>query len=96
MIRINDHDNILLMKKLSNDGRTNLSKWFTKIIDEFCEDKAIKEKTSFNEIKSRFHDDFHEICFCIVPTLLFKFLINEGVAYIAEPRPLLDIPCYIE
>lgn len=96
MNRIKDHDNLLLMQNLSNDDRTNLSKCFEQIVDGFCEEKAIKEITSFNKVKSIFHDEFHESFLCIVSTLLFKFLINKGVVHIFKPRTPLAIPCYID
>jgi hypothetical protein len=62
-----------------NGRKSNLYEWFEKIINDFYEEQAIEEQTSFDEIKSRFYDDFHKIFFCIVPTLLFKFLIDKGV-----------------
>ena len=34
-----------LLEKLIRGGRTNLSECFEKIIDEFCEDKSIEERT---------------------------------------------------
>ena len=47
---------------------------------------------SFDSIKDHFHDDFHEIFFYTVPTLLFKFLIDKGISHIVEPRPPLVEP----
>ena len=35
-----------LLEKLIWEGRENLSEWFEKITDEFCEEKAIEERTS--------------------------------------------------
>ena len=80
------------MHMLRNGGRTNLSEWDEPIVDKFCEEKAIDERASFDNIKSCFHDDLHEIFLCTIPTLLFKFLIDKGVAHIVEPRPLLVEP----
>ena len=74
---------------LWHDGRTILSEWAEKIVDKFCEEKAINERTSFNNIKSRFHDEFHKIFLCTILTFLFKFLIDKGVAHIIEPSPPL-------
>ena len=39
------------MKNITNDGYTNIFEWFKKIIDEFYEEQAIEEHTSFNKIK---------------------------------------------
>ena len=88
--------NLLLMKNLINDSRTNLSQWFEKIVDKFCEEQAIEECTSFDEIKSIFHDDLHKCFLCTVPTFVFKFLIDNGVADIVKPIPPLAIPCYTD
>ena len=49
--------------------------------------------TSFDQIKSIFHNDFHESFVCTIPTLLFKFLIDKDIAHIVKPRPPLSIPC---
>ena len=89
-------DDQLLLHNLSNDGWTNLLNWFEKIIDEFCKEQEIEEWTSFEEIKQRFQDDFHESFLCTIPTLLFKFLIDKGVAHIVDPRPLIAIPFYTD
>ena len=79
------------MHTLRNNGRTNLSEWVEQIVDDFCKEQAINKRDSFNSIKDHFHDDFHESFLCTVPTLLFKFLINKGVAHIVEPRlPLVE------
>ena len=39
-----------LLEKLIRGGRTNLSEWFEKITDEFCEEQAIEERTSVETI----------------------------------------------
>ena len=77
---------------LQNNGKINLSEWAEQIVDDFCEEKAIDERASFDNIKSRFHDDFHESLLCTILTLIFKFLIDKGVAHIVEPRPPLVEP----
>ena len=93
-------ENRQLMHTLQNGGRTNLSELVEQIVDKFYEEKAIDERASFDNIKSRFHDDFHENFLCTILTLLFKFLIDKGVAHIVEPQPPLietrsnnDIEC---
>ena len=77
------------MHMLRNGGRTNLLEWVEQIVDDFCKEQAIDERASFDNIKNRFHDEFHESFLCTIPTLLFKFLIDKGVAHIVEPRPPL-------
>lgn len=81
-----------LMNTLRNVGRTNLSEWVEHIVNNFCEEQAIDKRASYDNIKDRFHDDFHESFLCTVSTLLFKFLIDMGVAHIVEPRPPLVKP----
>ena len=71
-----------LMHMLRNSGRANLSEWVEQIVDDFCEEQAIDRRASFDNIKNRFHDDFHEIFLYTIPTFLFKFLINKGVSQI--------------
>ena len=66
-------------------GRTNLSEWFEKIADKFCEEKAIEERTSVETIQKKFYTDLTEQFLCSLPTLLFKFLIEKGVDHIVEP-----------
>ena len=78
-----------LLEKLIRGGRTNLSEWFEKIVDDFCEEQAVKDRTSFETVKDKFYIDSTEQFLCSLPTLLFKFLIEKGVAHIVEPRPSL-------
>ena len=80
------------MHTLTNGGITNLLEWVKHIVDNFCKEQDIDERASYDNIKYHFHDDFHESFICTVPTLLFKFLIDKGVAHIGEPRPLLIEP----
>ena len=81
-----------LKHTLWNGGRTNLSEWPEQIVDDFCEEQAIDKRASFNNIKSLFHEDFHKSFLCTIPTLLFKFLIDKGIAHIVEPQPpLVDL-----
>ena len=39
-----------LLEKLIRGGRKNLSEWFEKITDEFCEEQAIEERTSVETV----------------------------------------------
>ena len=76
-----------LLEKLIHGGRTNLSEWFKKIVDEFCEEQAVEESTSVETIKKKFYTDLTEQFLCSLPNLLFKFLIEKGVGHIVEPHP---------
>jgi len=71
-----------LMHMLWNSGRTNLSEWVEQIVDYFCEEQAIDERASFDNIKSCFHNDFHESFLCTILNLISKFLIDKGMAHI--------------
>ena len=73
-----------LLEKLIRGGRKNLSKWLKKIIDEFCEEQAVEDKTSVDTVKKKFYIDLTEQFLCSLPTLLFKFLIEKGVGDIFE------------
>ena len=75
------------MEKLIQGGRTNLSEWFVKITNEFCEEQAMEERVSVESIEKRFYTDLTMKFICSLPTLLFKFLIDKGVGHIIEPRP---------
>ena len=46
-----------LLEKLIHRGRTNLSQWFKKIVDEFCEEQAVEDRTSVEAIKKKFYID---------------------------------------
>ena len=81
-----------LLDKLIQGGRTNLSEWFKKIANEFCKEKSVEERTLVETIKKKFYTDLTERFLCSLPTLLFKFLIEKGVAHIVEPRPSLRRP----
>ena len=81
-----------LLEKLIQGERTNLSKWFEKIVDEFCEEQAIEERTLVETIQKKFYTDLTEQFLCSLSTLLFKFLIEKGVGHIEEPRPPLHEP----
>ena len=94
MTKIKDHDNLLLMQKLSNNGQTNIPKWVEKIVNIFSKEKVIEEHTSFNDVKYIFHDNLHDTFLCTILTLLFKFIINKGISHIIEPWPPLAIPYF--
>ena len=82
-----------MIQKLSQGGKTNLSEWFEKIADEFCQEQAVEERVSAESIEKRLYTDFTEQFLCSLPTLLFKFLIDRGVGHIVEPRPsLIELP----
>ena len=78
-----------LLEKLTRWGRTNLSEWFEKIVDEFCEEQAVEEINSVETIKKKFYIDLIEQFLCSLLTLLFKFLIEKGAGHIVEPHPSL-------
>ena len=92
MTQPQQYENQKLMHMLWNGGRTNLSEWEEQIVDKFSEEQAINERAFFNNMKIHFHDDLHEIFLCTIPTLIFKLLIEKGVAHIVEPRPPLVEP----
>ena len=81
-----------LLEKLIRGGRTNLSEWFEKITYEFCEEKAIEERTLVETVQKRFYTDLTKQFMCSLSTLMFKFLIEKGVGHIIEPRPSLHEP----
>ena len=78
-----------LLEKLIHGGRTNLSEWFEKIADNFCEEQVVKDGTSVEIVKEKFYTDLIKQFLCSLPNLLFKFLIEKGVGHIVEPRPSL-------
>ena len=78
-----------LLEKLIRGGRTNLLEWFENITDEFCEEKAIEERTLVETIQKKLYTDLTDQFMCSLLTLLFKFLIEKGVGHIVEPRPSL-------
>ena len=49
-----------LLEKLIHGGRTNLSEWFEKIIDDFCEEQAVEDRTSVETVKEKFYTDLAE------------------------------------
>ena len=81
-----------LLEKLIQWGQTNLSEWFEKITDEFCEEQTVEERTFVENVQKIFYTDLTEQFLCSLPTLLFKFLIEKGVGHIVEPHPSLHEP----
>ena len=69
-----------------------MSEWLEKIVDEFCEEQAVEERTSVETIKKKFYIDLIEQFLCSLLTLLFKFLIEKGVGHIVEPHTSLCRP----
>ena len=78
-----------LLEKLIRGGRTKLSEWFEKIVDDFYEEQAVEDRTSVETVKDKFYTDLTEQFLCSLPTLLFKFLNEKGAGHIVEPRPSL-------
>ena len=66
-----------------------MSEWFEKIVDDFCEEQAVKNRNSVETVKEKFYRYLTEQFLCSLPTVLFKFLIEKGVEHIVEPRPSL-------
>ena len=81
-----------LLQKLIRGGRTNLSEWFEKIADNFCDEQAVEDRTSVETVRQKFFIEFTDQFLCSFPTLLFKFLIEKGAGHIVEARPLLREP----
>ena len=81
-----------LLEKLIRGGRTNLSEWCENIVDDFCEEQALEDRTSVETVKAKFYTDFTDQFMCSLPTLLFKFLIEKGAGHIVEPQPPLYEP----
>ena len=46
-----DENERQLLQTLTWGGRTNLSEWFVKIVDEFYEEHAIEERVSIDNVK---------------------------------------------
>jgi hypothetical protein len=51
--------------------------------------QAIEERMSVNKVKEIFYKDFHDEFFCIMPTLLHKFMLDKGIGHIFEYQPHL-------
>ena len=102
MSRLHNHKKILLMNKIYNGGWTKLHEWVEKIVENFHKEKSIEERTSLDDIMTKFCNDLTQTKFCndlthiffsIIPSFLYKFLIEKGVIYIVKPRPPLVPSC---
>jgi hypothetical protein len=73
-----------------------LHEWFENIANKFYEEQAIKKRTSFDNIKQRYYENFHDILLCTIPSLLHKFLLEKGVVHIMDYRTPLFEPINID
>ena len=80
------------MQKIHNNGRTDLYEWLENICNDFCEEQAIEDKTSLEEVKRKFYIDLHKWFLCSIQPLLYKFLTENGDDHIVEQKRLLGIP----
>ena len=46
-----------LLEKLIQGGKTNLSLWFEKIVDDFCEEQVVEDRTLVETVKDKFYTD---------------------------------------
>ena len=83
-----------LLQKLIRGGHTNLSEWFEKIANDFCEEQAVEDRTSVETVRQKFFTEFTDQFLCSLQTLLFKFLIEKGAGHTVEARPPLREPPY--
>ena len=81
-----------LLKKLIRGVRTNLSEWFEKIADKFCQEQEVEERVLVESIEKIFYTGFTKQFLSSLSNLFFKFLIDRGVGHIVEPRPSLIEP----
>ena len=58
-----------LLEKLIRGGRTNLLEWFEKIVDDFCEEQAVEDRTSMETVKEKFYIDLTEQFFVFLTDL---------------------------
>jgi hypothetical protein len=70
----------------------NMHDWLKRIIQDYISKQVIEDRMSLNKIKEKFYIDLHDIFFCMVPTLLHKFLLDKGVNDIFKYRPRLGTP----
>ena len=47
-----------LLQKFTRGGRTNMSKWFERIAEKFCEEHVVEERVSVDRIQERFYKKF--------------------------------------
>ena len=58
-----------LLEKMIRGGRKNLSKWFEKIVDDFCEEQAVEDKTSVETVKEKLYTGLTKQFMCSLLTL---------------------------
>jgi hypothetical protein len=80
------------MHKIINGGRKNMNEWFDRIMQDYIEEQAIKDRESEQTIKNKFYTKLHDGFLCTVLSLLQKFLLDKGAGDIIEYRPLLKNP----
>ena len=51
MRKLDETKEAQLLQKLIRGGRTNLSEWFEKIADDFCEEQAVEDMTSVETVR---------------------------------------------
>ena len=64
-----------LLEKQIRGGRTNLSEWFEKIADDFCEEQAVKDRTSVGQRKILHR--LHRTIFVFPTNLAIQILDRE-------------------
>jgi hypothetical protein len=64
-----------LIHKIINRGRTNLNKWFERIVQEYIEEQAIKDRESVQTIKNKFYIELHDGFIFTILSLLHKFIL---------------------
>ena len=53
-----------LLEKMIRGGRTNLSKWFEKITNDFCEEQAVEDRNLVETVKEKFYTDLTKQFMC--------------------------------
>ena len=85
MPRSDENNEILVMHNLYNRERKKLYEWLEKIYDNFCKEQVVEARTSLEEVKRKFYTGLHKGFLCSIPTLLYKFFIENGVSHIVQP-----------
>jgi hypothetical protein len=73
-----------LMLKITNEVQTNLNEWFERIVCDYIEEQAIKDRSPVETVKEKIYTDLHDVFLCTIPSLLHKFLLDKGVRDIDE------------
>ena len=66
-----------LLEKLIRGGRTKLSEWFEKIIDDFCEEQAVEDITSVETVKDKILHISHRTISVFPTDLAIQILDRE-------------------